>query len=102
MRIRDLRKAKGITQGQLAATLNVRQSTVAMWETNQRDPQTSMLPRLAKALGCRIDDLFEEMDEQADEVNAVVSGEAEGYANVLPWKAPTVEEDDGDMSWLHE
>jgi len=101
MRTKDLRKAKGLTQDQLAVALDVKQSTVAMWEIGQRVPKTSMLPRLAKALGCRIDDLFEEMDEKAIEAKTDESGMIIEHGDRLSWwRLPDV--DDEDMSWLQE
>lgn len=56
--IRTLRINKGISQDGLAAELNISQQCVSMWETGERDPRTDKLPRLAKILGCSIDDLF--------------------------------------------
>ena len=59
-RIRELRRRSGITQAQLAASLGLRSSsTITMWETGDRNPSSSILPRLADALGCTIDELYE-------------------------------------------
>lgn len=59
-RIRELRQKKRITQAQLAANLGLRSSsTITMWETGDRTPSSSILPRLADALGCTIDELYE-------------------------------------------
>ena len=59
-RIRGLRRRSGITQAQLAASLGLRSSsTITMWETGDRNPSSSILPRLADALGCTIDELYE-------------------------------------------
>ena len=57
--IRELRRAKNLTQRELGERLNVGQTTVAMWETGDRTPRADKLPELARILGCRIDDLFE-------------------------------------------
>ncbi len=57
-RIHDLRKSQGLTQGQLAEKLDVRISTVSQWENGQRAPSARLLPALAAALGCSIDELF--------------------------------------------
>lgn len=57
--IRKLRRAKKMTQSELGALLNVKQATVAMWETGDSIPRADKLPELARILGCRIDDLFE-------------------------------------------
>ncbi|MCI8689200.1 MAG: helix-turn-helix transcriptional regulator [Oscillibacter sp.] len=58
-RIRELRQAQKISQCQLAARLGLKSSsTIAMWEKGSRHPSSVMLPRLAKALGCTIDELY--------------------------------------------
>lgn len=57
--VKALREAKKLTQSELAARLNVGQTTVAMWETGDSFPRADKLPELARILGCRIDDLFE-------------------------------------------
>ena len=52
------RKAASCTQTQLADKLGISQSTIAMWETGKAYPRADMLPAIAVALGCSIDDLF--------------------------------------------
>lgn len=47
-RIKDLRTKKGMLQQDLAKELNVSKSTIAMWETSKRMPDTEMLRRIAK------------------------------------------------------
>ena len=57
--IRRHREARGLTQGQLARAMGYHsQSIVAMWESGERKPPSDKLPRLARVLGCRIEDLF--------------------------------------------
>ena len=57
-KIKILRKKKNMTQEQLAKEMEVRQSTVSDWETGKISPTAHKLQKLAKVLGCRIDDLF--------------------------------------------
>jgi transcriptional regulator with XRE-family HTH domain len=57
-RIKYFREKAGYTQQQLATALDIRQSTVAMWEGGKNSPRIDMLPRIAKILNCTIDDLF--------------------------------------------
>lgn len=58
-RIRDLRLAQGMTQAQLANLLALKSpSTVTMWESGARNPTSDILPRLAKALNCSVDELY--------------------------------------------
>ncbi len=60
MAIREKRIAKGLTQDELATALNIRRTTVSMWETGNSMPRGEVLIKLAKILGCTIDELFGE------------------------------------------
>lgn len=57
-----LRKAKGMTQEQLAAALGVSAPAVSKWETDSSYPDITLLCPLARALGTDVDNLlaFEE------------------------------------------
>ena len=46
-RIKTMRLARGMSQGDLAAALHCGQSTVAMWEGGQRQPDLDMIDYLA-------------------------------------------------------
>lgn len=61
-KIMELRKAKGLTQEQLAAALGVSAPAVSKWETDNSYPDITLLCPLARALGTNVDDLltFEE------------------------------------------
>lgn len=52
------RKAASYTQIQLAETLGVSQPAITAWETGSAFPRANMLPAIAAALGCSIDELF--------------------------------------------
>ena len=56
--LRDLRKAKGMTQKQIADKLGVQPKTVSKWETGHGFPDTSLLTELAKLLGVSTDALL--------------------------------------------
>lgn len=56
--IKICRAKHGLTQAELASALHVGQSTVAMWETSGSYPRADMLPAIAAALSCTIDDLY--------------------------------------------
>ena len=58
MRLRELRKAAGLTVPQLAAAVGVTAAEVVAWECETYLPKTRLLPALAKVLGCGIGDLF--------------------------------------------
>lgn len=59
-RIKELRQSAGLTQAQLAFRLDLKSpSTVTMWETGDRKPPSTVLPRLAHVLGVSVDALYE-------------------------------------------
>ena len=57
-RISALRKAKKMTQDQLADQLSVTAQAVSKWENDQSCPDITMLPRLAEIFGCTTDELL--------------------------------------------
>lgn len=56
--ITDNRRAKGITQEQLAAYMGVSKASVSKWETGQSYPDITFLPQLAAYFNITIDDLM--------------------------------------------
>ena len=56
--MKELRKAHGITQEQLAKMVGVTQGAVAQWETGNTHPTFEKLLLLAKALKTTVDDLI--------------------------------------------
>lgn len=51
--LKRYRKGKGISQGELAATLRVDPSTLARWERDERLPGCEFLSRVQEALRAR-------------------------------------------------
>lgn len=47
-----------MTQKQLSEKMQVNQTAVSQWETCRCNPSMRLLPALAAALGCSIDELF--------------------------------------------
>jgi len=66
-RLRDLREKQGKSVSALASELGM--STQRYWHLENGDNGRTFekLPKIAKALGCRIDDLFPEMDAPEEE-----------------------------------
>lgn len=58
--LKDARKAKGMTQEQLAERCGVARSTIAMIETGTNKPSTDLAKTLAKELDVKWWDLYEE------------------------------------------
>jgi len=57
-RLKDLRKQKKLTQGDLAELMGMSQATVASWEKGTRKPDIDALLQLAGILGCSVDYLL--------------------------------------------
>lgn len=58
--IREFRENKSLTQDQMAEHLNTSRTVISRWETGFRRPDRRSLIKLAKLMGCTIDDLLEE------------------------------------------
>lgn len=56
--IAEKRKALGLSQQALSEIVKVNQTAVSQWETGKTSPSSEILPALADALGCTIDELF--------------------------------------------
>ncbi|MGI6115911.1 MULTISPECIES: helix-turn-helix transcriptional regulator [unclassified Clostridium] len=56
--IAALRKAKGLTQDELAEQLGVSPQAVSKWENDLSCPDIMLLPRLAKIFGVTVDELL--------------------------------------------
>ena len=56
--IRQVRKAKRISQYALAESLGVTRGSIQNWEGNANEPSLSMLPRICNALGITLADLL--------------------------------------------
>jgi transcriptional regulator with XRE-family HTH domain len=56
-RLKELRRARELTQEQLARTIGVGLDAVRKWERGDRTPRLDMAAKLAEALGVTIDEL---------------------------------------------
>lgn len=66
-RIVALRKAKGMTQEQLASALGVSAPAVSKWETDTSCPDITLLCPLARALGTNVDTLLQFEEQPSEE-----------------------------------
>ena len=69
-RIRELRRARGLTQDALAAACNVSRSAVAQWETDRAGQLRGNISRIATALGASVEHLL-----QGSEPTAEITGD---------------------------
>lgn len=61
-RLRALRNEADLSQHEMAAKLGITRAGYQMIENGRNGKKFLYLPMIAKAIGCRIDDLFPEMD----------------------------------------
>ena len=57
-RLRELRDARGWSQGELAERLEVSRQTINALETGKYDPSLPLAFRIARLFACRIEDVF--------------------------------------------
>ena len=62
MRLRELRKAQGISQLKLAMDLNTNQNTISRYETGEREPGITELITLADYFDVSVDYLLKRTD----------------------------------------
>lgn len=62
MRLREIRKAKGISQLKPAMDLNTRQNTISRYETGEREPGIQELMKIADYFNVSLDYLLERTD----------------------------------------
>lgn len=69
-RIAKFRKAKGMTQEDLANQLGVSSQAVSKWENDASCPDISLLPQLSKVLGVTTDELLTGKNDEVKMVPA--------------------------------
>ena len=60
MNLRSFRTSRNLTQLEFAKLINVKRTTVSMWENNKSLPNIDMLKKIAQVLNCTVDDLIKE------------------------------------------
>jgi len=80
-RIAEYRKAKGITQDQLAEHMGVSSQAVSKWENDLSCPDIALLPRLSDYFGITIDKLL--LGENNQVVQVVAEGERKDLNKML-------------------
>lgn len=63
MRLKEIRKSRGISQVKLAMILNTNQNTISRYETGEREPGIHELIKLADFFDISIDYLLERTDD---------------------------------------
>jgi len=57
-RLLQFRLAAGLSQKELAELIGETQQNIAFWEQAEKPPRSDTLPKLAKALGVRVEDML--------------------------------------------
>lgn len=57
-RLVALRKAAALSQAELARLIGEPQQNVALWEQSDKPPRSDAIPKLARALGVSVEDVF--------------------------------------------
>ena len=78
-KIRELRKRKGLTQEQLASSINISFQAISKWENNIALPDITMMPILATFFGISMDELFDFNLKEAEEDIEKIVDEAYKY-----------------------
>ena len=63
MRLKEIRKRRGITQLKLSMDLNISQNTISRYETGEREADYATLIRLADYFNVSIDYLLERTND---------------------------------------
>lgn len=80
IRIKELRKAHGILQGDLADKINVSQATISGWENGKIEPSMDALRQIANLFDVSIDYLLGSPDDATQEIKKTPSYEDVGIS----------------------
>ena len=89
MVVREFRKRAGLTQGQLAKLINVRQATVSRWERSEREVPLDLVGDITTACGFFYDDFLTRVDELSaaslNETPPPPTGQVTSEATLTAW-----------------
>lgn len=72
-KIKELRKARGITQEELANSIGISFQAISKWENNIALPDITLAPKLASYFCCSMDELFDfSLQKNDDEIMKIV------------------------------
>lgn len=82
--LKQLRQARGLTQGQLGELIEVAQATIQRWESGAREPSHEDLIRIARALDVSVADLFRDSGAEPVPTEDELARMIERAMGVLP------------------
>jgi putative molybdopterin biosynthesis protein len=80
--VKQYRLRAGLSQSQMAELAGVKRQAIYDIESGRYLPNTAVALRLARSLGCRVEDLFTEKDPAASHPVVMAEGEASGTGRV--------------------
>ena len=89
-RIKEFRKAKGMTQEQLADAIGISFQAVSKWENNIALPDITLVPVIARIFGVTTDDLFAHNLKEMQEEIKKIAYESYLYREDDPQKAKKI------------
>lgn len=89
-KIKELRKERGITQEQLAASIGISFQAVSKWENNIALPDITLAPKLAGYFGVSMDELFDFNLKQIEADVEAIADEAYKYRQSDPEKSRNI------------
>ncbi|MFI5307689.1 MAG: substrate-binding domain-containing protein [Polyangiales bacterium] len=75
-RVRRLREERGLTQLALAGAASISRQALSAIEAGRTDPSVSLALRLARALECRVEDLFGGVADRGEQLVATIARSA--------------------------
>lgn len=84
--LKSFRQAKGYSQQQLAGFVKVKRQAIYDIESGKYMPNTALALRLAKHLGCKVEDLFTESDQDAIQPITLPEGRAQANTRIVAAK----------------
>ena len=73
-RLKDVRRSRGLSQGQMAEMVGVKRQAIYDIESGRYLPNTEVALRMARHLGCRVEDLFSEEGRGVDRPVTMAEG----------------------------
>jgi len=86
-RLKTIRKQRGWTQRQVAQKMNISPSTIALYETGDRNPDPLMLTRLADFLDCSVDWLLGRVTNEQPSEEILAAHRSDDPTRELPAEA---------------
>lgn len=90
LKIRELRKRKGITQERLAEYLNISSQAVSKWESGMSLPDITYVPKLAIFFGVSTDVLFSMSEDTSDNQRAEYKKQIRELKQRYDYEAATI------------